>query len=205
MQGYKCCINTFCPSLLQQFIGPVQSGSRCRGRTNLFGINSLITLLVSQFCLNVRRQRHLAQAFQHFQENAFIAEFYHTVTVFLDSGDNRGEFSVAEDNLVANLHLSAGLTETFPLLITQVPQEQHFYRATGGTMTQKSCGQHTGVIHNQAIAGLQKINNIIKMPMLYFAGFLIQYQQPGRVPLLQRSLGDQLFGQIIPKVLCSHN
>ena len=36
--------------------------------------------------------------------------------------------------------------------------------------------------------------------MVHFTRFTIQDQQPGAVPLLQRRLGDEFFGQVIPKI-----
>ena len=97
-------------------------------------------------------------------------ELHNTVTIFLHRYDCCAEFSVAKDHLTANLHFTAGFAQALPFLIPQIPQQQNFHCTAGWTVTEKPGRQNTGIIHYQAIARTQVIENIIKMFVFQFAG-----------------------------------
>jgi hypothetical protein len=63
-------------------------------------------------------------------------EFHHSVTGFLNFHNLCGQLAVTKDDLIADLHLSARLTQAFPALIAQVSQQQHFHGAAGRPVTQ---------------------------------------------------------------------
>ena len=204
MERYKSSLDALIAGLFQQFLSPVQTRCGCSGGADLPGINGLVPLLVSKLCLDIGRQRHLAKALQHFQENTFVVELHHPVSVIQDLRHSCRQLSVSENDLITGLHLPARLAKAFPLLISQVTEQQHFHRAAGGPMAQQSGRQNPGVIHHQAVARLQIIQNIIKMPVAHLAALPVQHQEPGGVPLQQRGLSDQFFRQFIPKIMCFH-
>ena len=179
----------------------MKPGGRGCSRAYLPGINGLVALLVSQFCLNVRRQRHFTQPFQHLKENPLIVEFHHTVAGILHLNDSTSQLAVTENDLITNLHFPAGLAQALPFLVSQIPQQKHFHSAAGRTVAQETGRKHPGIVHYQAVTGLQIIKDIIKMLMGDLSGLPVQNTQPGAVPLLQRGLGDQLFRQVIPKIM----
>lgn len=81
-------------------------------------------------------------------------EFHHPVAVLPDLLHRGGELTVAEGNLVPRLHLLAGLAQALPALIPQVPQQQNLHRTAGGPVAQEPGGQHPGIVHHQAVAGI---------------------------------------------------
>ena len=182
----------------------MQSRRGCGGGADLTGIDGLIPLLILKFLLDVGRQGHLPKAFQHFQKNSFVPEFHHPVAVLPHFPNNGRQLAVSENDLVADLHFPTGLAQALPALVAQVPQKQHLHHAAGGTVPHEPGGQHPGIVHHQTVAGVQIVDDVVKMLMLNFPGFPVQHHQPGTVPPLQRRLGDQLFRQIIPKIMCFH-
>ena len=165
MQGDKRGFYTLLADLLQQFIGKMQAGCRCGSGSHFPAVNSLIPLLIRQFCLDIGWQRHLAQTFQNFKENPFIPEFHNAVSIFLDLCNNSSQFSVTKDHFIANLHLPSGFAKALPLLIAKIPQKQDFHSSTCGSVAQKPCRQNAGIVHYQTVTGLQVINNIVEMFM----------------------------------------
>ena len=200
VQCDKGSFHTLVPGLVQQFLRPVQSGGGGSGGANSPGIHGLIPLLVHKLFFDVRRQGHLTQAFQHFQEDSLIVKLHHPVAGFLYLNHCGSEFSVTENDLVAHLHFPAGLAQAFPFLIPQVPQQQYLYRTAGGAVTQKPCRKHPGIVHHQAVTGIEAIQYIIKMKVRNLTALPVQLQKPRRIPLLQRGLGDQLFRKFIKKI-----
>ena len=171
------------------------------GRTHLPGVDGLIPLRVVKLGLNVRRQRHLAQLLQLFQENALIVEADQPVTALQHLGDLGGELALAEGHLRTRTHLTAGPHQALPGLVAPVDEQQHLHRAPAGLpMADKPGGQHPGVVEHQAVFRSQQSGQIEKVHMLRFAGMLVQHQQPGGVPLFQRSLSDQLLRQVKVKI-----
>ena len=198
VQRHKGGLNTLFPGLIQQLPGPVQTGCRGRGGADCPAVHGLVPFLILQLRLDVGRQGHLAQALQDLQEDPLIVEFHHPVAVLLNRRNRGGQLTVAEDDLVAQLHLPARLAQALPFLIAKIPQQKHLHGTAGGPVAQEPGGQHSGIVHHQAVTGAQIVQDIIKMPVRHFSGLPVQDTQPGGIPLFQRSLGNQLLGQIVP-------
>ena len=69
----------------------------------------------------------------------------------------------------------------------------------------KTGWQDTSIIHNQGIAWLKLINNIVKMLVTKLASFPVYNEQARRVSLLQRSLSNQFFRQVKIKISSIHS
>ena len=128
-------------------------------------------------------------------------ELHHPVAVVADFLYGGSQLPVSEADGAAWLHLLAGLAQALPASAPQIPQKQNLHCPAGGTVSQKPGGQHPGIVHYQAVPGIQIIQHIIKMTVGNFPGLPIQNHKPGGVALLQRGLRDQLFRQVIPIVL----
>ena len=187
-------------NLLQKLFGKMQACGGSRSGAGLPGIHRLVPLLVLELCLDVRRQGHFPQVLQNLQKDSLIMEPDNPVAVLLDFLHRSGQLAVSEDDLLAGAELLSGLCQTFPLLIPQIPQQKQLYSASCGAVAQKPGRQHPGIVHHQAVPGVQVFHNIVKVPVRELPGFLIHDQKPGTVPLLQWSLGNQLLGKIIPKI-----
>ena len=201
MQRDKGLADTLFTDLFQKLPGKMQPGGRCGGGSHLPGIDRLITLLVLQLRLDIGRQRHLAQTLQNLQENALVVELHHPVSVLPYLFHSGSQFPVAENNLIARLHFPPRLAQALPAFVSQVPQQQHLHRAAGGPVAQQPGRQHPGIVHHQAVSGVQIVDNIVKMLMGDFSGFPVQNHQPGGIPLFQWSLGNQFLRKLIPKIM----
>ena len=98
-----------------------------------------------------------------------------------------------------------GAHQALPGILSPVNKQQHLTgTAARQTLTQKSGRKHSGIVEDQAVAGMQILRQIKKMPVLPGAAFFIQHQQTRGIPLFNRCLGDQLLWEIKIKITCFH-
>ena len=57
-------------------------------------------------------------------------------------------------------------------------------------------GQHAGVVHHETVPLPQQLRELVEVPVFHLPAVLIETEEPGRVPALQRRLCDQLRRQI---------
>ena len=67
-------------------------------------------------------------------------------------------------------------------------------------MADKPGGQHPGVVEHQTVPGAKELGQIIKMVVAGLTGPLVQRQQPGGVPPVQRGLGNQFLRKVKVKI-----
>ena len=196
-------LNALGGELVQQLLRKVQTGCRCGGRAVDFGIDGLVAFAVLQFFLDVRRQRHFSEPFQHLKEDPLIVELHELVAVVPLPYYGRRQIAVSEGQLCPGVRLAARLRKALPDAVSLILEQQHLDRAAGRhPMAEQACGQHTGVVHDQAISWLQKLKQVVKMPVRDLARFPVERHEPGRVAALQRRLRDQLLRQIVIKIMC---
>ena len=132
-------------------------------------------------------------------------ELHQAVAALLLGRDRRGERAVAERELRTGVQLAARLGKAFPDAAALVLQEQQLHGAARRhAVAEQARGQHARIVHHKAVARLQVVHDIIKMPVFQRTGLPVQHQKPGTIPPLQGRLGNQLLWQVIPKVVCSH-
>ena len=149
---------------LQKLRREVQSRRGSRRRAVDLGVDSLVALLVLQLLLDVRRQRHFAEPLEHLKEDAIVIEAHQTVAVRQDLGDLRRQLAVAEAHPRTLAQVLARTYKALPHLIALVLQQQHLAgSAAGQTVSQQSRRQNAGIVQNQAVAGPQKIRQLIKV------------------------------------------
>ena len=151
----------------------------------------------------MRRQRHFSEPLQHLEENSLVVELHQLVAVVSLPYYGRCQLAVSEGQLGAGMCFAAGLREAFPNAAPLILEQQHLNGAAGrDAMSKQTGGEHTGVIHHQTVAWLQKLNKVIKVPVRDLSGFAVKRHKPGRVAPLQRRLRDQLLRQIVIKIMC---
>lgn len=69
-------------------------------------------------------------------------------------------------------------------------------------MADQTGGQDPGVVEYQTVPLLKKGGQVIEVVVADGPGPLVQGQQPGRIPLGDGRLGDQLRGQFVVKIMC---
>ena len=170
---------TNCLYSLQKLRREMQPRCGRRRRAVDLGVHRLIALLILQLLLDVRRQGHLAQSFQHLQEDPFIRELYQPVAIGQLVHHLRRQFTAAENDLCALPQLLPRTDKALPHIVAPVDKQQNFAGPTAGhPMAQQPCRQHPGVVQDQAVARTQILRQIVKMPVLYCPRFLVQHQQP---------------------------
>ena len=196
---------THLPDLLQQLRCEMQSRSGGGGRAVHLGVDGLIALPILQFLLDVGRQRHLAQPIQHLQKNTLVEKPHPPVAVRQLLRDLRRQLAVAEGHPCALAQLLARTDKAFPHVVAPVDEQQDLTGAAARyAVSQQAGGQHSGIVEDQAVAGMQILRQVEEMPVLRGAGGLIQHQQPGGVPLCDRGLCDQLRRQVKIEIMGLH-
>lgn len=75
----------------------------------------------------------------------------------------RRQIAVSEGQLCPGVRLAARLRKALPDAVSLILEQQHLDRAAGRhPMAEQACGQHTGVVHDQAISWLQKLKQVVK-------------------------------------------
>ena len=190
--------------LRQQLLGKMQSRGGRGGAAQLLGVDGLVALTVLEFGLDIRRERHFAQALEHLEEDAVILELDYPVAAFGDLDDLGLELAVAEHQLGARLGLAARAGQALPAPAAEVAQQQHLDSAAGFTRAEQPRGQDARVVHHEAVALSEQLRQLREHAVLYLARHLVQAQQARSVALLQRGLGNQLLGQVKVKIRCLH-
>ena len=107
-----------------------------------------------------------------------------------------GELSVPKDHLSPRLQFPPWPDQALPQVAPPVHQEKHLAGPAGGAAADQPGGQHPAVVENQAVSGAQKPHQVIKMVVAHSACALVQGEQTGGIPPLQRGLGDQLLREL---------
>ena len=179
----------------------MKPGGRGGSGAHLFGINGLIALRILKLRLDIGRQRHLAQLLQLFQKNSLIVKPDQAVAPLQHLCDLSGKRTVSKGDLGSRLHFPARPDQTFPGLVSPVNEQQHLHRAASREpVADQSSGQHPRVVQHQTVSGPEKAGQVVKVYVFGGAGMLIQHQQPGAVPTLQRGLSNELLRQIKVKI-----
>ena len=138
-------------------------------------------------------------------KDALIFEPHQPVAVRQLLHDLCRQLSVAEGHPCALPQLLSRTHKALPHVVAPVDKQQNFAGAAAGLpMPQQTRRQHPGIVQDQAVAGVQILRQVVEMPVLHRAGALVQHQQAGAVPPLQRRLGDQLLWKIKIEIMCFH-
>ena len=127
MKGHIADPDPFFAEFIKQFVGKMQSRSRCGGGSEFMSIDRLITLLIFQFGGDIRGQRHFADFVQRGVNVFFRYQFNNTVSVFRDIDDFSFQDPLAEGKARADLRFAAGLDQRFPPVVFDLTQKQELH------------------------------------------------------------------------------
>ena len=204
MQGDGTDRDALPADLVKQRFGKVKTGRRGGGAAELAGIDGLIALAVVQLRLDVRGKRHFAETVEDFQKYAVIKEADTPVSVGQDGLDAGAQLVFSEENLRTLTQMLSRAAEAFPAVIPEIAEQNQLADAAGGTMTQKTGGEHARVVDDQTVAGTQEGRQIIEKAMLKLAGFAVETEKARVVALRNRRLRNQLRRKIVIKIACFH-
>src|SRR5664279_2385726 len=128
-----------------------------------------------------------------------------------------------EVNPLAQSKFAAGMNQRFPLrrIGGELPGKQYFnwtakevfrrgilgrepLRARAAAMSEKTRGQHFGIVKDQQIAGPQQLGKVAKYKVVEAVVTAAEMQQPRSRPVGQRFLGDQFLWQAIIEIGDKH-
>ena len=136
------------------------------------------------------------------QKNALIGEPNQAVPVRFDALDHCSQLAVSKGDGGAFLQPAAGIHDAVPQVALYVIQQKHFHGGTAaaGLLSVQPCWQDTGIIDDQAVAGYQMVDEIVKMLVGHLPCFAVQGHQPGMIALQQWGLCDEFLGKVIIKI-----
>ena len=177
---------------VKQLPGKVQPCRGCGGAAHVPGVNGLVAFAVPEFLLDIGRQGHFPQPLQHFQKNAVIVECEDLVSVLTCAYHIGAQLPLPKAQMGARRGLAARAGQALPLSPAQIPQQHHLHAAAGGAAAEEPGGQHAGVVHHETVPLPQQLRELVEVPVFHLPAVLIETEEPGRVPALQRRLCDQL-------------
>ena len=186
---------------LQHRLIEMQPRCRRRHRTRICGINGLVTTFIKAIrrMLDIRRQwqtsglleniEHLGRIEKAQQEHIPGSPGYLRLP------------APCQQQPGAGLGRFAGANLRQHLMRAQHPLHQHLDLPATGLGTKHARLDHARIIKYQQIAGRDQLRQIGKHAIAAATGFAVQRQQAARPPLRRRKLSNQLFRQLIIKIV----
>ena len=198
-------LDGFAVGTVEHLLGEVKTGRRSGDAVLIGGEDGLVLLGVLEGSGDVRRQRHLPCAVEHFFENPVVEQF-HTLSAF-----RAGIAQNANRKLLVHLVTAPGggsprrFAEALPLRIADPLEQQKLHRAARIlTLAKQPCGQNPRVVSNQHVLWRQKLRNLGKDAVLNGAVLSIVNQQARTRAVRYRRLRNEFLGQVVIKIARVH-
>ena len=189
MQGNKRKLDSLLTDFFEKFRRKMQTCRRSGGRTDFFGIDSLVALVIFQIRLDIVRKRHLPDSVENFIEIPVVSEFCKTVAIIDYINDFRFQFPSAERKACSRFCAAPRPSQDFPCVAFLMIQEKKLYFCSGSFLDSvKPRRQNTRIIQNEAVVRIQAVYNIVKMLVSKFPRLFVQGKQPRRIPRFYRRL-----------------
>src|SRR5579864_8798348 len=119
---------TLCAEAVENLRGEMQPGGRSGDSAGLLCENSLVALAVGGLigAINVRRQRHVAQAFERGVEVLPGMKVECTLSEFSAADDFRFQLALAKHHALTGGQLPSGMNQRFPSVRLQLTSQQDF-------------------------------------------------------------------------------
>ena len=111
-----------------------------------------------------------------------------------------GELAIPEYHLSPRLQLPPRTDQTLPQVAALIDKEKYFTGPSGRPVADEPGGEHPGVVEHQAVPRPEEAGQVVKMVVADGPTLPVQSEQAGGVPPLQRSLGDELLGELKIKI-----
>jgi len=198
--------NTLIADARHQILGEMQARRGCRRRSVFTGIDGLITIIVLKPLGNIGRQRHEADDVQQLVDIGIfvviVLKADQAVSFLHNVGDLTQKETVTKDQSATDTRTLAGFYQRLPHIKRMRAQQKQLDPCLFASlhMAVKSCGNHAGVVDDECIAGLQVVNDIVKMLMENRSRCAIKVHQARMVTGLQGRLRNALLGQVVVKI-----
>ena len=186
---------------LEQRLVEVQTRRGSGDRAGLARKEALVALAVKSIghAANVRRQRHRAEALEEFQRRSRKRDAPQLILPRQHPhGTARGAHLEPGADRLAGRELRERLGAREGSL------EQNLHATAGGLDAREPRGDHAGVVEHEQVPGLEEPGELAHRAVRERAASSVEHQHAARRALGERRLGDQLFRQLVGKVLPSH-
>ena len=109
--------------------------------------------------------------------------------------------AVAKAQLGASLHPAAGAGQAFPGVTVGLAEQQNLAHGAGGHFNTHQAGrQNLRIVDDQHISGVQVFRQVMEDAVFNRIILAVKHHQAGTVTRVSGLLGNQFFGQVIPKI-----
>ena len=154
VQRHKRHFNPFLAQLLQHHIVKVQACGRRGYGPRPGAVDGLIQFAVGVFVrtIDIRRQRHMADAVEDIQYRTFIVKFDFKQRVVTCHHRGVDAFIIAQQQLGARLRRFRCANVRQNTFVIQHALDQHFNLAAAGFSAEQARRDHPGIVKDQQIA-----------------------------------------------------
>ncbi len=178
----------------------MQAGRRRGDRAGFARVDGLVALVIGGVgrALDVRRQRHAAEAQQQFFERLGRIEAQHEELAV--ASEHRRRRAVIEQNAPARLRLLADAELHARLVRAGDALDQDLDGAAGVLAPVQPRRQHARVVEDEQIARREQLDEIGEAAVVEFPVRRVDDEQAARRALRERRLRDQLGRQVEVKI-----
>ena len=158
----------------------------------LAGVHGLVTIGVVQRGGDVRRQRHVAGGSDGGQGVGGTQLHGERVAGLRPAPHHQDGSAFVVDELFAPCQPPRRAHEALPAAVVGIErfQEQDLDRATAVAVEAQPGGDHAGVVHDHEITRLEQLRQVAHVAMVRRRASATVHEQAGRIPRLDRVLGD---------------
>src|SRR2546422_8434435 len=215
---------TVCPEAVENFPGEMQPGGRSSDGARLLCENSLVALTVGGLieAINVRRQRHVAQALERGVEVLPGMKAERALSEFSAADDFGLQFALAKYHVFARGQFPSRMNQRFPNVRLQLTSQQDLdwraqefalhARLLGGRLcaNPRAASQQTGRDHSRGIydyhfVAAEQVGQLPELPVLPGASCAVQKQHARGVALGKRTLRNEFGRKIVVERGQFHN
>lgn len=99
----------------------------------------------------------------------------------------------------AGVNAASVLEEHLPIAGFAEGEKKAFDTRASGAAGEETGGNHLGIVNNEAVAGMEILENVTEVTVLDAAGATVQNQETRGGAVRQAVLGNEVFGKVIVK------
>ncbi len=198
--------NALFADAVEQRGGEMQSRRGSGRRALLARVDRLVAVTVGKALGDVGRQGHHADLLQDIVNTGIrlviVGKANDAVALFDDVGHRGTQDAAAEDQLHTDTRTLPGLDQGLPGIQLMLTQEQQLDLCLLAPchVSVKTGGDDLGIIDDQHVAGVEIVDNIVKMAVRHRSRAPIEHHQARMVARFHRMLRDALLGEVIIKI-----
>ena len=164
---------------LEQLLGPVETGGRGRRRAVVLCIDGIVACLFLQLMMDVRWDRHLAEAVEHLLPDTLELETDDAVAIIDRVDDLALQQALAELDARTVPELLSRLDEALPVGRAQAAKKQYLDMcASTRLLAMQACRDDLRIVDDEAVTLMKIVDDVIKMTVIDLACEAVHHQKP---------------------------